>query len=307
MRFGAYLPTYWDDYGSTPIPVTIAETATAAEALGYDGVWANDSVVNPAAAVRGTVEGGQVIEPLVTLASLVHLVPRLKLGIAVLVLPQRHPILVAKQAADLHLLSGGRLILGVGIGWRAEEFALLGADFAHRGAAADEAIEVMRALWREPTPSYHGRFHRLDAAVMRPLPPDGGPPIWVGGDSPGAIRRAAKYGTGWMPFVMELDTFRSRVETLRGLTVGRRCPTVAKLVYLRLERSDEPVVVHSTTPWMPERVAGSVDAVTEHLERYRQAGLEYALCAFESEDLNDLLRQLHLFAEQVAPRFTDAG
>jgi alkanesulfonate monooxygenase SsuD/methylene tetrahydromethanopterin reductase-like flavin-dependent oxidoreductase (luciferase family) len=107
MRFGAFLPTYWDDYGANPIPVAINEAATAAEALGYDGVWANDLVVSPAAAVRGSVEGGQVIEPLVTLASLVHLMPRLKLGTAVLVLSQRHPVLVAKQAAALHLLSGG--------------------------------------------------------------------------------------------------------------------------------------------------------------------------------------------------------
>jgi alkanesulfonate monooxygenase SsuD/methylene tetrahydromethanopterin reductase-like flavin-dependent oxidoreductase (luciferase family) len=140
MRFGAFLPTYWDDDGANPIPVAINEAATVAEALGYDGVWANDYVIKPAAAVRGTVEGGQVIEPLVTLASLVHLVPRLKLGTAVLVLPQRHPVLVAKQAAALHLLSEGRLILGVGTGWRAAEFALLGADFANRAATTDEAI-----------------------------------------------------------------------------------------------------------------------------------------------------------------------
>ena len=134
MRFGLHLPTYWDDYGATPIHVAIEAAAQAAEALGFDGVWANDLVINPAAARRGTLEGGQVIEPLVTLATPVHLVPRLTLGTNVLILPQRHPVLVAKQAAALHLLSGQRLVLGVGIGHRAEEFALLGADFAHRAA-----------------------------------------------------------------------------------------------------------------------------------------------------------------------------
>jgi len=307
MRFGAYLPTYWDDYGTTSIHVAIEEAATAAEALGYDAVWANDNLIRPAAEGRGAIEGAQVVEPLVTLATLVHLVPRVKLGTAVVVLPQRNPILVAKQAAALHLLSQQRLILGVGIGWRPEEFALLGADFVHRGAAADEAIELMRALWRGPAASYHGRFHHLDAATMLPLPPDGGPPIWVGGHTPGAIRRAATYGSGWMPFVMDLETFRSSVETLRGLALGRRCPTVAKMFYLRLERPDEPAAVQSTTPWVPERVAGSADAVSDHLERYRRAGLEYALCLFESEDLDDLLRQLRLFAERVAPRFSDGA
>jgi probable F420-dependent oxidoreductase len=307
MRFGAFLPTYWDDYGATPIHVAINEAALAAEALGYDGVWANDEVIHPAAAQRGSVEGGQVIEPLVTLAALIHLVPRLTLGTNVLVLPQRHPILVAKQTAALHLLSEGRLILGVGIGWRAEEFALLGADFASRAAATDEAIEVLQALWREPVTSYEGRFHRFDAASMPPHPPDGGPPIWVGGNSPAAIRRTARYGSGWIPFVMDLEGFRSGVAALRDLTQGQLCPTIAHTFYFRIEKADEPVAVRSTTPWMPESSAGSPDSVAQHLERYRQAGLEYALCAFESEDLDDLLRQMRLFAEQVAPQFKEAG
>jgi probable F420-dependent oxidoreductase len=307
MQFGAFLPTYWDDYGASPINVAINEAATAAEALSYDGVWANDLVVNPAAAVRGTVEGGQVIEPLVTLASLVHLVPRLKLGTAVLILPQRHPILVAKQAAALHLLSGGRLVLGVGTGWRAEEFALLGADFANRAATTDEAIEVLQALWREPVASYHGRFHRLDAARLEPRPPGGGPPIWVAGNAPGGIRRAARYGSGWLPYCMELAAFQAGVATLRDLTRGRGCPTIANMFYFRIEKPDEPATVRSTSPWVEGRFAGSADAVAEHLEQYRRAGLEYALCSFESEGLDDLLRQLRLFSERVAPQFTNAG
>jgi probable F420-dependent oxidoreductase len=307
MRFGAYLPTFWDDYGTSSIHVAIEEAARAAEALGYEGIWANDLVIKPAAARRGTLVGGQVIEPLVTLASLVHLVPRLTLGTSVLVLPQRHPILVAKQAAALHLLSGGRLILGVGIGHRSEEFALLGADFEHRAAATDEAIEVLQALWREPVARYHGRFHRFDAASLEPRPPDGGPPIWIGGDTPAAIRRAAQYGDGWLPMLTDLDAFRSGATALRDLTRGRPGPTIAHAFYFRIAKPDEPATVRSTTPWMPTSLAGSPDDVGEYLERYRQAGLEYALCLFESEDLDDLLRQLRIFAEQVAPRFVAPG
>ena len=306
MRFGAFLPTYWDDYGVSPMRVAIAEAARAAEALGYEGVWANDEVVTPAAG-GGLHAGGQVIEPLVTLASLVHLVPRLSLGTSVLVLPQRNAILVAKQAAALHLLSAGRLVLGVGIGYRAEEFALLGADFAHRAAATDEAIELMRALWREPVARYDGRFHRLTDASMPPHPPDGGPPIWIGGNTPSAVRRAARYGSGWLPMVLGIDAFRSGVAVLRELTRGRRCPTAANAFYFRIQKPDEPAAVRSTTPWMPESFAGSPDAVAEHIEAYRLAGLEYALCLFESEDLDDLLRQMRTFTEQVAPRFVGAG
>ena len=307
MRFGAFLPTYWDDYGASPLHVAVEEAAKAAEALGYDGVWANDKVIHPAAAARGTVAGAQVIEPLVTLASLVHLVPRLALGTAVLVLPQRHAILVAKQAAALHLLSGGRLILGVGIGWKAEEFVLLGANFADRAAATDEAIEVMQTLWREPIARYHGRFHHFDAVSLPPHPSDGGPPIWISGNAPRGIQRAARYGNGWLPYVMDLDAFRSSVTLLRELTRDRQCPTIANVFYFRLTKPDEPAIVQSTSPWVDGRFAGSPDAIAQHLEHYRQAGLEYALCAFESEDLDDLLRQMRIFAEQIAPRFADAG
>jgi len=307
MRFGAFLPTYWDDYGTSSIHVAIKEAALAAEALGYEGVWANDLVVNPAAAQRGTMVGGQVIEPLVTLASLVYLVPRVTLGTNVLVLPQRHPILVAKQAAALHVLAEGRLILGVGIGHRPEEFALLGADYARRAATTDEAIEVLRLLWREPVARYHGRIHHLDGVRLIPPPPDGGPPIWVGGNSAGAVRRAARSGDGWLPMNCDLDAFRSSVATLRELTQGRRCPTIAHTFCFRIAKPDEPTAVRSTTPWLPTRIAGSADDVGEHLEGYRQAGLEYALCLFVSEDLDDLLRQQRIFAEQVAPRFVEAG
>jgi probable F420-dependent oxidoreductase len=305
MRFGVHLPTYWDDYGVSPIRVAIEGAALAAEALGYDGVWANDKVIHPAAAQRGTIEGGQVIEPLVTLASLVHLVPRLTLGTHVLILPQRNAILVAKQAAALHLLSQQRLILGVGIGWRAEEFALMGADFTQRAAVTDEAIEVLQTLWREPVARYRGQFYHLDALSLPPHPSDGGPPIWIGGNTAGAIRRAAKYGSGWLPFGPDLDAFRSGVRTLRELTREQGCPTIASTFYFRIEKPDEPAVVQSTSPWVDTRFAGSPGAIAKHLEQYRRAGLEYALCLFESEDLDDLLRQMRLFAEQVTPHFAD--
>jgi probable F420-dependent oxidoreductase len=301
MRFGAYLPTFWDDYGTSSMHVAIEEAAKAAEALGYDAVWANDEIIKP-----GTLDPGQIIEPLVTLASLVHLVPHIKLGTSILVLPQRNAILVAKQAAALDLLSGHRLILGVGIGHRPEEFALLGADFASRGAATDEAIEVMQTLWREPIASYGGRFHHFEEVSMPPHPPDGGPPIWIGGDTRASIRRAARCGSGWLPFNWELDALRSGVTSLRELTRGRPCPTIGNVFPLRIERPDEPATVRSTTPWAPRSFAGSPDAIAQHLDLYRQVGLDYAQCGFESENLDDLLRQMRLFAERVAPQFAEA-
>lgn len=302
MRFGVHLPTYWDDYGTTPIHVAIEEAAKAAETLGYEGVWANDKIIHPVA-TRGTIENAQVIEPLVTLASLIHLVPRLTLGISVLVLPYRDAILVAKQAAALDILSQHRLILGVGIGHMPQEFALLGADYASRSAMTDEEIEVVQTLWRGPSASYGGRFHRFDAATIAPLPPEGGPPIWIGGNAEGPIQRAARYGDGWLPFALGLDDFRSGTDMLRELTQDRQTPTLANAFPVRIVRPDEPVPMWSTSPWVEGTFVGDTDTVAEHLEAYSQVGLEYALVGFESEDLDDLLRQMRLFAEDVMPRF----
>ena len=312
MRFHAYLPTYWDHYGSASMDSAIVTAAKAAAALGYEGVWANDRLLETSEA-HGIVVG-QLLEPLITLASLVHVAPALSLGTAVVVLPRRDPVLVAKQATALHVLSGGRLILGVGIGHQPNEFAALGRSFSRRAHATVEAIEVMRTLWREPDASYHGQFFDFEHVSQHPPPPGGGPPIWVGGNSRGAIGRAARHGSGWLAFVndgdrfiRDLEGFRSGVALLRELTAGRQRPTVANMLYLRLERPDEPKTLRSTTPGMPAAFAGNADALAQHLSDYRDAGLDDALVIFESESVDDLLRQMEAFAEGVAPRFATAG
>jgi alkanesulfonate monooxygenase SsuD/methylene tetrahydromethanopterin reductase-like flavin-dependent oxidoreductase (luciferase family) len=128
-------------------------------------------------------------------------------------------------------------------------------------------------------------------------------PAWS--HTPAAIRRAARYGSGWLPIVLDLDPVTSGATALRELTRGRRCPTIAHAFSVRIERPDEPAGVQSTTPWMPPPVAGSPNAIAQHVEQYRRAGLDYALCGFESEDLDDLLRQMRTFADQVAPRFIE--
>jgi probable F420-dependent oxidoreductase len=313
VRFHAFLPTYWDHYGSESMDTAIVTAAKAAADLGYEGVWANDALLIHADEHAGLVVG-QLLEPLVTLASLVHVVPGLILGTAVVVLPLRDPVLVAKQATALHVLSDGRLVLGVGIGHREHEFVALGRSFSLRARASDEAIEVMQTLWREPVVAYHGRFSDFEEVAQQPRPQGGGPPIWVGGNSLGAIRRTARYGSGWLAFVNDGDRFisdlegvRSKVALLRELTVGRQSPSIANTFYLRLERRDEPREVRSTTPWMPSAFTGSADAVAEHLRGYGNAGLDDALVVFESESVDDLLRQMEVFAERVAPRFARAG
>lgn len=304
MQFGAHLPTYWTDYGPSNMRVAIEEAAKAAEALGYAALWTNDSVMVPSGFrfPGKDADNLQVIEPLITLATLVHLVPRIKLGISVLVLPQRNAIIVAKQVAALDLLSESRLILGVGVGWRAEEFKLLNADFERRGAVTDEAIEVMRTLWRDPVASFHGQFYDFSDALFLPKPVGGGPPLWVGGNTAAAIRRAARIGDAWIPYGPGLDEFKAGVASLRELTVGRRCPMIAAEMNLRIDNPGKPAGPTKSS-WSQIIFTGSPEAIVQFLDQYRQAGLEYVICSFESEGVDDLLRQMRIFAEQIAPQF----
>ncbi len=286
MLFGFNLPTYWSDYGAGTLPDTVAAAATTAEGLGYDSVWTNDHILVPA----GEGRSGNLIEPLITLASLIHLVPRLKLGTSVLVLPQRDAILVAKQVAALDVLSGGRFILGLGVGWNEAEFNFVGADFARRGAVTDEAVAVMRALWRQPEVSYQGQFYNFSGALFDPKPAGDGPPLWVGGNSAPAIRRAARYGDAWVPFNIKLDDFKAGVAGLRAQTEGRSKPTIAAHLTISLRSSGQAHLV------------GGPAEITAALKQYQAAGLEYLICIFETRDLDDLRRQMHTFAEEIIPQ-----
>jgi len=293
MTFGVHLPTSWADYGTSNVRTAIVDTAQAAEALGYAGVWANDTVVvSPEHAWAG-----HVIEPLITLASLVNLTPHLKLGTSVLVVPQRNIFLVAKQVAALDVLSEGRLILGMGVGWREDEFAFMKADFEHRHAMTDEAIEVLRVLWREPVASFHGQFYEFSDALLFPKPVQGSLPLWMGGNKLSAIRRAAQFGDAWVPWGIDLDDFRVGVASLRELSKDRRCPTIAAEMYVRVDEPSKPGESESA------HIEGTPDAIARTLDQYQQAGLEYLICGFKADGVDDLLRQMRVFAEQIAPQF----
>jgi probable F420-dependent oxidoreductase len=289
MQLGAFLPTYWTDYRSSDVRAAVMEAATAAEALGYASVWANDHVIAPSS----QSDVGHIIEPLITLASLIHLVPRVQFGTSVLVLPQRHALVVAKQAAALDVLSGGRFILGVGVGWLKQEFAFLNADFARRSAVTDEAIVAMRALWREDVASFQGQFYSFSDAVFFPKPTGGTLPLWVGGNTPPAIRRAARFGDAWVPFGIGLADFRAGVATLRSIATERATPTIAAHMRIRISAAAGPAKAHLT---------GSAEALVTLVAQYQQAGLEYLICDFVAESVDDLVRQMQVMAEQIAPQ-----
>jgi probable F420-dependent oxidoreductase len=180
-------------------PTTTARLARRAEELGYESWWVGEHVVVPTGpGPRPMDPTDPMLDPLVHLAYVAAVTEELRLGTGIVILPQRNPLVLAKQVASLDVLSGGRLLLGVGAGWLEAEMSAIGVAMAERGRRTDEYLDAMHALWTEEAPSYHGRYVSFAAvdAHPRPFRPDG-PHIVVGGHSPAAFRRAVAHGHGW--------------------------------------------------------------------------------------------------------------
>ena len=245
MRYGFYLPTR----GPTATRNGILALAREGERLGLHSAMVADHIVFPVeseSVYPYTLDGkhpsvGDALETFSILGLVAGATERLRLVTSVLVLPYRNPVLTAKMAASLDVLSGGRLTLGVGAGWLAEEFAALGTPpFAERGAVADEYLAAFRALWTMEKPRFDGRYVRFADVVFAPKPAQQPhPPLWVGGESGPALRRAARLGNGWYPIGSNpshpLDTltrYRAAVERLRALArEAGRDPAEIALAY----------------------------------------------------------------------------
>jgi probable F420-dependent oxidoreductase len=176
------------------------------EGLGFTHLLAYDHVVGADPNVHAGWDGPYDLhntfhEPLVTFGYLAAVTTSLELVTGILILPQRQTVLVAKQAAEVDLLSGGRLRLGIGLGWNAVEYEALGEDFSNRGKRSEEQLDLMRTLWTEQTVTYHGTYHQVTGAGLAPLPIQRPIPVWFGASSPRACRRAGRRGDGWFPLV----------------------------------------------------------------------------------------------------------
>jgi probable F420-dependent oxidoreductase len=201
----------------------VLELAKAIEGIGYDEIDLFEHVT-VGLPIPGRDEQQQaapeLLEPLVTLGAIAAVTQRIRLGTGVLVLPQRQPALVAKQVATLDLLSGGRVRLGAGAGWQRAEYASLGVPFEERGRRMDEAIVLIRRYWTEPSVTFAGEFFQAEAMAMDPKPVQpGGPPIWIGGDSEAALRRAGRLGDGWLAMANSDDivaTAHEKLATIRA-------------------------------------------------------------------------------------------
>lgn len=210
--------------GSSAEPDVLERRARQAEAAGFESLWVGDHIALP---VEGSDPPDEPrLEALIALTYLAAITSRVRLVSGVIVLPQRQPVLLAKQLASLDALSQGRLSVGIGVGYVEPELRALGASLADRGARTDEYLAAMRALWDEPAPAFDGRFVSFDGVLQRPRPVQRPhPPIIIGAQTPAGRRRAVEQGNGWYGWELDLVQTADLLADLREASVRYERPT----------------------------------------------------------------------------------
>lgn len=214
MHFGLFSI---NAYANTD-PRTVTRVARAAETAGFESLWGGEHVVlpDPQAPPSPMAPGDAILDPVIALTWAAAITTRVRLGTGIIILPQRNPLVLAKELASLDVLSNGRLIFGIGVGYLEAEFRAIGAPFEDRGAVTDEYLAAMRAIWTEPKPEYRGRFTAFANVQAHPRPVQHPyPPIVVGGRSAPALRRAVQQGHGWYGFGLDVDTTKRVLDALR--------------------------------------------------------------------------------------------
>jgi probable F420-dependent oxidoreductase len=323
VSFGVAMPSV----GEFAAPAVTADLVQLAEALGYADVWYGDHVAVPSYAAH--LVSKDWIEPLAACFIALGRTSRLRVGTDVLVLPYRHPLLVAKMAATAQHLSGGRLIIGGGVGYLRGEFAALDAPYEERGRASDEALEIFDALWSSggDAVSHGGEFWSFDDVRFGPDPAAGRVPVWVGGNAPAALRRAARFGDGWHPLfptpeqyaVARATILDQRADLGRAgeFTFSFSCAATELVASARDEYethvwTDVPddftyaPPAPATADGRP-RFVGSPDDVAADIAAYSAAGVDHFTLRFANGgpevDVDQLMGQMREFAAEVAPRF----
>jgi probable F420-dependent oxidoreductase len=213
MKFGLHSV----NLNTCSYPDAAARLARAAEAAGFESLWVADHVVLPDPPVPGRPmpPDMRLLDPIVSLSFLAAHTTRILLATGVIILPQRQAVVLAKQLASLDVLSNGRLVFGLGVGWCEPEMRAVGVPFAERGRIADEYLAAMRAVWTQPKPAYRGRYVSFESVQAMPRPVQTPIPIVVGGRTPPAFRRAVTQGQGWYGFGLDVPTTETLVGALR--------------------------------------------------------------------------------------------
>jgi probable F420-dependent oxidoreductase, Rv2161c family len=302
LAYGIQLPVqsqstiYAEPWEADAGPADLVGIARAADRAGFAYIAACDHVAIPRrlAPAMSTVW----YDPVATLAHLAAVTERVRLLSHVAIVGLRHPLVTAKQYATLDHLSGGRLVLGVGAGHVQEEFDAVGADFARRGAVLDETIDALRAaLGPDEFPVHHGKTYDFEGLGQRPRPAQERVPVWVGGSSPAAVRRAGLRGDGWLPQGDPRDRLPGQIARLRELRAGAGVEEP-----LTIGAITEPLYV-GEPGWEVGRrtLSGPPEALAESLREYAAMGVHQIQVRFRSRSRAELLDQITAFGADVAP------
>ena len=303
--------------GPLATPEAMAVMAKRGEELGFAYMTVNDHVIVPGdinsrypyteTGAWGGGDTGACMEQITALGFLAALTSKIRLLTSVMVIPHRNPVLAAKGLATVDVLSGGRLTLGVGVGWMREEFEALDAPpFDERGAVSDEYIAAFKELWTSDDPKMDGKYVRFSNVKFEPKPVQKPhPPIWIGGESPPAMRRAAALGDGWYPVARNprhpldtVDRFGAAVSRVRQMTeeAGRE-PDSLDVAYLMI-----------TVPeFTPQEAAdggrrlftGPAETIVDDIGHFTDLGMNHLITSFQTTDLNETTDRMAAFAEKV--------
>ncbi|MBM3225071.1 MAG: LLM class F420-dependent oxidoreductase [Candidatus Tectomicrobia bacterium] len=307
MQFGIGLPnlSYVD-----PTP-TLISLAQAAQELAFDSIWVSDHVFMPyeyapnypysTTGRLGLSATDHIFDPLTTLAFLAGQVSTPRLGVSVLIIPYRNPIVTAKMLVTLDVLSGGRVILGAGVGWMQEEFAALGALYEHRGQVTDEYIQIFRELCTAEKPVFEGKHYQIANIGFYPKPlQKPHPPVWIGGYSPAALRRAVRLGDGWHPSNLPPAALVEKKATLQRL-----CQEAGRdLASLSISTRVNNVAFGDSgdTTGRPSPLSGTAQQMIDAIKRYEDAGVSHIVLGIRGRDAAAMLTTARRFVDEVRPR-----
>ena len=333
LSFGVHIPTCIEGM-MYPIPFArtedIVPTALLCERLGFDSVWGNDHMTTQRYVRREFPTPPNYYEPLVTFTYVAARTTRLRVCTCILVLPMRHVVVAAKQAATLDQLSGGRLVLGVGAGAYREEYEALFPDAkdVHRGSLVDEGMRALRRLFTERRVTFRGRYVHFEDVECFPKPVQDPLPIYAGGNHAEVRRRAGELGDGWLPAVLSPEEIRRGVEDVRRAAEragrdGTRIDVAPQLVvsigrtqeaalrrfrgsqlYKHLESLTATTLREQTGGYEQRNLIGSPEAISERIRAYQAAGVTtLAGMLFVANTVPEFRESMELFAREVIPSF----
>lgn len=299
MKFGITIP---NNFGIADVKQVLA-FGPLAEELGYDSIWVMDHLFN-AGYIRQRLDDKPYYHPLATLSYLSATTERVALETSVLVLPYHNPIALAKYVATLDQMSDGRVILGVGVGAMTEEFEALGISMRQRGALTNESIAVMKELWTNEDPEFDSQRWHFAELKFAPKPKQRPHvPLWIGGSSPGAMKRTATIGDGWHPTGMSPEDFRAASQDIRQMAsdAGRGPGAVAMSVRVEVEAHGGPSSDRAQNrARLPGHDAG---LIADGIRAYQDAGVEHIVLALNTGDVARITELMQLIAREVIPQF----